>query len=75
MQLGKEENERQSLNGIYNDKVVVGIGLKLNIQKMKIMVSSLYGKQMGKWQKQWLTLFWGARKSLQVMTDEMTLTP
>ena len=28
---------------------------------------------MGKWQKQWLTLFWGARKSLQVMTATMKL--
>ncbi len=49
------------------------VGLKLNIQTMKIMVSSLYGKEMGKWQKQWLTLFWGARKLLQVMTETMKL--
>ena len=38
------------------------IGLKLNIQKTKIMVPSLHGKQMGKQWKQWLTLFWGAPK-------------
>ena len=43
------------------------IGLKLNIQKTKIMAShpitswQIVGKQ---W-KQWLTLFWGASKSLQ----------
>ena len=42
------------------------IGLKLNIQKTKIMASvpSLHGKEMG---KQWLTLFWGAPKSLQMV--------
>ena len=38
------------------------VGLKLNIQKTKIMVPSLHGKQMGKQWKQWLTLFWGAPK-------------
>ena len=42
------------------------VGLKLNIQKTKIMASgpipSLHGKQMGKQWKQWLTLFWGAPK-------------
>ena len=39
-------------------------GLKLNIQKMKIMASSLslHGIQMEKQWKQWQTLFWGAPK-------------
>ena len=55
----KEENEK--------------VGLKLNIQKTKIMVSSLYGKWTGKWSKQWLTLFWGAPKSLQMVTATMKL--
>ena len=43
----KEENEK--------------VGLKLNIQKMKIIASgrSLHGKQMGKQWKQWLTIFGG----------------
>ena len=43
------------------------VGLKLNIQKTKIIASipTLHGKQMG---KQWLTLFWGAPKSLQMVT-------
>ena len=47
-------------------------GLKLNIQKTKIMASgpSLHGKQMG---KQCQTLFWGAPKSLQMVTAAMTL--
>ena len=42
-------------------------GLKLNIQKTKIM-ASLYGIQMGKQWKQWKTLFWGAPKSLWTVT-------
>ena len=35
------------------------VGIKLNIQKTKIMVPSLHGKWMGKRWKQWLTLFFG----------------
>ena len=48
------------------------VGLKLNIQKTKIMalVPSLHGKEMG---KQWLILFWGAQKSLQMMIAAMKL--
>ena len=34
------------------------VGLKLNIQKTKIMVSG----PMTSWWKQWLTLFWGVSK-------------
>ena len=50
-------------------------GLKLNIQKIKIMASglSLHGKQMGKQWKQWQTLFWGTPKSLQIVTAAMKL--
>ena len=41
------------------------VSLKLNIQKTKIMASGLVTSwQMGKQWKQWLTLFWGAPKSL-----------
>ena len=47
-------------------------GLKLNIQKTKIM-ASLHGKQRGKQWKQWLTSFWGAPKSLQMVTAAMKL--
>ena len=49
------------------------VGLKLSIQKTKIMTSSpiLHGKQMGKQWKQ--TLFFGAQKSLQMMTAAMKL--
>ena len=51
------------------------VGLKLNIQKSKIMASdpSLHGKQMGKQRKQWLTLFWGAPKSLQIVIAALKL--
>ena len=54
----KEENEK--------------VGLKLNIQKTKIKVSvpSLLDRQMG---KPWLTLFFGAPKSLQMVTAAMKL--
>ena len=49
-------------------------GLKLNIQKTKIMASGPItfpsGKQMG---KQLQTLFWGAPKSLQIVTAAMKL--
>ena len=50
------------------------VGLKLNIQKTKIMASS----PITSWQidvewKQWLTLFLGAPKSLQMVTAAMKL--
>ena len=51
------------------------VGLKLNIQKTKIMASGPITSwdQMGKQWKQWLTLFWGAPKSLQMVTAAMKL--
>ena len=51
------------------------VGLKLNIQKMKIMasVASLDCKEMGKQWKQWQTLFCGAPKSLQMVIAVMKL--
>ena len=51
------------------------VGLKLNIQKTKIMASS----PITSWQidgeqwKQWLILFWGAPNSLQMVTTAMKL--
>ena len=36
-------------------------------------VPSLHGEYMGKEWKQWLTLFWGAPKSLQMVTAAMKL--
>ena len=51
------------------------VGLKPNIQKTKIMASSpITSWQIdGKQWKQWLTLFWGAPKSLQMVTAAMKL--
>ena len=51
------------------------VGLKLSIQKLRSWhpVPSLHGKKMGKQWKQWLTLFWGAPKSLQMVTAAMKL--
>ena len=51
------------------------VGLKLNIQKMKIMASvpSLHGKEMGKQWKLWLTFFFSAPKSLQMVIAAMKL--
>ena len=51
------------------------VGLKLNIQKTKIMASGpITSWQIdGKQWKQWLTLFSGAPKSLQMVTVAMKL--
>ena len=48
------------------------VGLKLNIRKLRSwhLVPSLHGKQMG---KQCQALFWGAPKSLQMVTAAMKL--
>ena len=53
------------------------VGLKLNIQKIKIkgwhLVPSLHGKWMGKQWKQCQTLFFWAPKSLQMVIAAMKL--
>ena len=50
------------------------VGLKLNIQKTKIMASGpITSWQMEKQWKQWLTLFFWAPKSLQMVTADMKL--
>ena len=51
------------------------VGLKLNIQKMKIMASSLITSWEidGKTVEQCQTLFWGAPKSLQIVIAAMKL--
>ena len=50
-------------------------GLKLNIKKTKIMASDPIPSWQidGKQWKQWLTLFLGAPKSLQMVTEAMKL--
>ena len=51
------------------------VGLKLNIQKTKIMASSpiTSGEIVGKQWKQWQTLFSWTTKSLQIVTAAMKL--
>ena len=51
------------------------VGLKLNIQKTKIMASGSITswQKMGKQWKQWLTLFWEPPKSLQMVIAAMKL--
>ena len=51
------------------------VGLKFNIHKAKIMASGLITswQYMGKEWKQWQTLFWGAPKSLLMVTAAMKL--
>ena len=51
------------------------VGLKLNIQKMKIMASSSITSWQidGKQWKQWLTLFFWAPKSLRMVIAAMKL--
>ena len=51
------------------------VGLKLNIQNTKIMASGPFTSWQidGKQWKQWPTLFLGAPKSLQMMTEAMKL--
>ena len=52
-----------------------GVGLKLNIQRTKIMASGpITAWQIdGKWWKQWLTLFLGAPESLRMVTAAVKL--
>ena len=50
------------------------LGLKLNIQKTKIMESNpITSWQIDGETKQWETLFWGAPESLQMVTAAMKL--
>ena len=51
------------------------VGLKLNVQKTKIVASGPISSWQveGKQWKQWLTLFLGAPKSLQMVTAAMKL--
>ena len=69
--LAESEEELKSLSMKVKEESEK-VGLKLNIQKTKIMASgpSLLGKQMG---KQGQTLFFQAPKSLQMVTEAMKL--
>ena len=69
--MAESEEELKSLLMKVNEESEK-VGLKLNIQKTKIMASGpiTSWKQTG---KQWLTLFWGALKSLQMVIAAMKL--
>ena len=71
--MAESEEELQSLLKVKEESEKVG--LKLNIQKTKIRASGpvIHGKQMGKQWKQWLTLFFWAPKSLQMVIAAMKL--
>ena len=72
--MAESEEERKSLLRKVKEESEK-VGLKLNIQKTKIMASgSITSRQkMGKQWKQWLTLFFWAPKSLQMVTAAMKL--
>ena len=68
--MAESEEELKSL--LMKVKESEKVGLKLNIQKTKIMASG----PITSWQiegKQWETLFWGAPKSLQMVIAAMKL--
>ena len=67
-----EESEEELKSVLMKVKVESEkVGLKLNIQKMKIMASGpITSWQIG---KQWLTLFFWAPKSLQMVIASMKL--
>ena len=69
LKLLREQSLLKSLLMKVKDESEKG-GLKLNIQKTKIMAPghiTSWQTDGEKW-KQWRTLFWGAPKSLQVVT-------
>ena len=59
--MAESEEELKSL--LMKVKESEKVGLKVNIQKTKIMASVplLHGKQMGKQWKQWQTIFLGSK--------------
>ena len=70
------ENEEDLMSLLMKVKVESEkVGLKLNIQKTKIMASSPITSWQINWKqwKQWLSLFWGTPKSLQMVTAAMKL--
>ena len=72
--MGESEEELKSLLMKVKEESEK-VGLKLNIQKTKIMASGpiTSSQQMGKQWKQQQTLFLGAPKSLQMVTEAMKL--
>ena len=71
--LAESEEELKSLLMKVNEESEK-VGLKLNIQKMKIMASGpITSWEIGKQWKQCQILFWGAPKSLQMVIAAMKL--
>ena len=71
--MAESEKELKSLLMKVKEESEKG-GLKLNIQKTKIMASGpITSWQIGGETKQCQTLFWGAPKSLQMVTTAMKL--
>ena len=71
--MGESEEELKSLL-MKVIKESEKVGLKFNIQKTKIMASGpITSWQMGKQWKQWLTSFFWAPKSPQMVTAAMKL--
>ena len=70
---GSEEELKSLLMKVKEESEKVG--LKLNIQKTKIMASGpiVHGREMAKQWKQCQILFFGAPKSLQMVTAAMKL--
>ena len=69
--LAESEEELKSL---FMQEETGKVGFKLNIQRTKVMASSLHGKYMRKQLQQCPTLFWGAPKSLQMVIAAIKLT-
>ena len=69
------ESEEELKNFLMKVKVESEkVGLKLNVQKTKIMASGpITSWEIGKQWKQCQTLFWGAPKSLQMVIVAMKL--
>ena len=68
--MAESEEELKSL--LMKVKESEKVGLKLNIQKTKIMASSpITSWQIEKQWKQWLTLYFWASKSLQMVIADM----
>ena len=69
------ESEEELKTVLMKVKESEKVGLKLNIQKTKMMACGpiTSWQTMGKQWKQWQTLFFGAPKSLPMVTATMTL--
>ena len=68
------ESWHAAVSGVSKSQTPLSNGTEMNWTKRSWhLVPSLHGKQMGKQWKQCQTLFWGAPKSLQMVTAAMKL--